>query len=48
MTNKDRADYDKMVDDMLEKRWKMGLPFAIFALVAILGLIGVYVYFAFN
>lgn len=47
--NKERADYDKMVDDMLEKRWKMGLPFAIFALVAILGLIfGICVYIAFN
>lgn len=46
--NKNRADYDKMVDDMLKNKWKMGLPFAIFALVAILGLIGVCVYFAFN
>ena len=46
--NKDRAEYDKMVDDMFEKRWKMGLPFAVFALVVILGLIGVCVYFAFN
>ena len=40
MNYEDRQKYDKAVDDMLKEKLKIGLPFAIFATVVLIGLIG--------
>ena len=40
MNYNDRQEYDKMVDNYLQKRVDFSLPFAIFATVVLVGLIG--------
>ena len=40
MNYEDRQKYDKEVDEYLRKRVDFGLPFAIFATIVLIGLIG--------
>ena len=40
MDYEDRQKYDKVMDEYLRKRVDFGLPFAIFATVVLIGLIG--------
>ena len=46
MNYEDRQKYDKAVDDMLKEKLKIGLPFAIFAIVTLIGVLGVLTYIA--
>ena len=48
MNFEERQDYDKAVDDMLKEKLKIGLPFAIFAIVILIGVLGALAYIAFN
>lgn len=48
MDYKDRQEYDKAVDKMLKEKLEIGLPFAIFAVGILIGLMGLFLYFAFK